>query len=63
MEYVKKDDSDTIFVPDNAVTQPIKRTLPKWGRNWLCSCGSGLKYKKCCLNRDTNFDLLINSKD
>src|ERR1700691_3422576 len=22
---------------------------PKLGRNDLCSCGSGLKYKKCCL--------------
>ena len=20
-------------------------------RNELCSCGSGLKYKKCCLNK------------
>lgn len=21
------------------------------GRNDLCQCGSGLKYKKCCLNK------------
>ncbi len=31
------------------VTQPIKREYPKWGRNWPCFCGSGLKFKKCCL--------------
>lgn len=24
----------------------------KIGRNELCPCGSGLKYKKCCLNKD-----------
>lgn len=26
-------------------------TLKKTGRNDLCPCGSGLKYKKCCLRR------------
>lgn len=25
------------------------RTLPKIGRNSLCQCGSGLKYKRCCI--------------
>ena len=29
---------------------PYIRTLPKLGRNDLCLCGSGKKYKKCCLN-------------
>ncbi|MBN8247774.1 MAG: SEC-C domain-containing protein [Verrucomicrobia bacterium] len=24
---------------------------PKIGRNDPCPCGSGLKFKKCCLNR------------
>ncbi|MBF0360862.1 MAG: SEC-C domain-containing protein [Oligoflexia bacterium] len=24
----------------------------KIGRNELCFCGSGLKYKKCCLQRE-----------
>ena len=27
--------------------QPIKRDMPKVGRNDLCPCGSGKKYKKC----------------
>ncbi|MBU0958513.1 MAG: SEC-C domain-containing protein [Nanoarchaeota archaeon] len=26
----------------------------KIGRNEKCFCGSGLKYKKCCLNRRKN---------
>jgi len=29
--------------------QPIKHRGPKWGRNEPCLCGSGKKYKKCCL--------------
>jgi len=28
--------------------KPIKRDAPKVGRNDLCPCGSGKKYKKCC---------------
>lgn len=30
--------------------QPLD-TTPKIGRNDLCPCGSGKKYKKCCLNK------------
>ncbi len=29
----------------------VKRTTPKIGRNDPCTCGSGKKYKKCCLNK------------
>jgi hypothetical protein len=29
---------------------PYTRPEPKIGRNDYCRCGSGLKYKKCCLN-------------
>ena len=28
---------------------PIVKNGPKIGRNDLCPCKSGLKYKKCCL--------------
>lgn len=28
---------------------------PKIGRNDKCPCGSGLKYKKCCLNKDKGY--------
>lgn len=30
------------------------RTKPKIGRNESCPCGSGKKYKKCCMNKDRN---------
>jgi uncharacterized protein YecA (UPF0149 family) len=30
--------------------QPI-RVAPQPGRNELCSCGSGIKYKRCCLSK------------
>lgn len=30
-------------------TPPIRRTSPKIGRNAPCPCGSGRKYKKCCI--------------
>jgi len=29
-----------------------RKNNPKPGRNELCHCGSGLKYKKCCLNKE-----------
>ena len=28
--------------------QPVRRGLPKIGRNDPCPCGSGKKYKNCC---------------
>ena len=31
--------------------EPI-RTTPKIGRNEPCSCGSGKKYKHCCIHND-----------
>ena len=37
------------------VTMPITRRRARWGRNWLCLCGSGKKYKRCCMNEINNF--------
>lgn len=37
---IRKDDMD--------LPKPMKRVLPKVGRNDLCPCGSGKKFKKCC---------------
>jgi len=34
-----------------ALAREIKRGRPRFGRNSPCPCGSGLKYKKCCLKR------------
>ena len=41
-----------MIVPLQEVQRPIKRKTPKIGRNQPCPCGSGLKYKKCCLNKE-----------
>ena len=30
--------------------EPVTRETPKVGRNDPCPCGSGKKYKKCCLH-------------
>jgi hypothetical protein len=35
------------------VTTPIRNIVPKLGRNDPCWCGSGKKYKKCHLGKDT----------
>ncbi len=32
-----------------ALRRELKRGRPKFGRNSPCPCGSGLKFKKCCL--------------
>ena len=36
----------------NAPVQTVVRPGPKIGRNEPCPCGSGRKYKKCCLGKD-----------
>ena len=34
-----------------AMARERKRGRPRFGRNSPCPCGSGVKYKKCCLDR------------
>ena len=36
--------------------------MPKIGRNSLCPCGSGLKYKHCCLSKDEARELEENER-
>ena len=36
---------------DRAQQLTIRRDKPKIGRNEPCPCGSGRKYKKCCINK------------
>ena len=38
------------FKKDYGVIKKV-RTEPKINRNSLCPCDSGLKYKKCCINK------------
>lgn len=33
---------------DDSASQPAQRSVDKVGRNDMCTCGSGKKYKKCC---------------
>jgi len=35
----------------NKISEPV-RVEPKVGRNAPCPCGSGKKYKKCCMKND-----------
>ena len=37
--------------PTGKLQETVTRGL-KIGRNDLCPCGSGLKYKKCCLGKE-----------
>jgi hypothetical protein len=42
------------FGDPQGLLSPVKRvqkSAPKIGRNDPCPCGSGLKYKRCCLNK------------
>ncbi|WP_449304922.1 SEC-C metal-binding domain-containing protein [Persicimonas caeni] len=32
--------------------ETFERELPKIGRNDPCHCGSGRKYKRCCMRKD-----------
>ena len=36
------------------IREPYVRPAPKVGRNELCSCNSGRKYKNCCLRNEAN---------
>lgn len=47
-EYIKPIDLDS----DNPFGIPYERKTPKVGRNEECPCGSGKKYKKCCIMKE-----------
>ena len=47
------------------IPEPLhKNAQPKPGRNQVCPCGSGLKFKRCCLNKPktTNNPILCSPK-
>ena len=48
-EAAGEDDADDDL--DEPVVMPFVRAEPKVGRNDPCPCGSGKKYKKCCLDK------------
>jgi SEC-C motif-containing protein len=51
-EFAREED-EWQFVDGKTVAQvPLYRDEPKVGRNDPCPCGSGKKYKKCCLLKE-----------
>ncbi|MCG8641256.1 MAG: preprotein translocase subunit SecA [Desulfobacterales bacterium] len=50
-EMRRKEQEDLTFSHSDgsAINKPIKRTKEKLKRNDPCHCGSGKKYKKCCM--------------
>ena len=42
---------DELFNPAYSVAEPFKRSKAKIGRNDPCPCGSGKKFKKCCIGK------------
>ena len=50
--FFRKEDGRWFYVEGNVhAKQPVRRETPKIGRNDPCPCGSGKKYKKCCMPR------------
>ena len=49
-EKFTDDEINEHFKPVNPTAKQMNRRPPKVGRNELCPCGSGRKFKKCCLN-------------
>lgn len=45
----KKIDGKWYFMDGDVTSGTVQRTEPKIGRNDPCHCGSGKKFKKCCL--------------
>lgn len=50
-ELKSKDSRDKYSSPMWGTHNPIVREEPKVGRNDLCPCGSGKKFKKCCMDK------------
>jgi hypothetical protein len=45
------EEAKTVIAEEEALIEPYVRPEPKVGRNDPCPCGSGKKYKKCCMER------------
>jgi hypothetical protein len=50
-EAIEETEEDYEDEPEEIV-EPSERETPKIGRNSPCPCGSGRKYKKCCMGKD-----------
>ena len=50
------------FIEEESEANIMKEPF-KVGRNDPCPCGSGKKYKKCCINKESNFYLISLTRD
>jgi preprotein translocase subunit SecA len=50
VQVVKKEEMYT-NKDESAIKKPVRRTESKVGRNDPCPCGSGKKYKQCCISK------------
>lgn len=48
-EYTEEYDKKGIVPMLDWKLKPMKRKEPKINRNEICPCGSGKKYKNCCM--------------
>lgn len=48
----ERERSRGILISNGTTGEPYVRSGKKIGRNDLCPCGSGKKYKHCCMNKD-----------
>ena len=51
IHYSDKENTRYTNTSKNQPVLTLKRDQPKVGRNEPCPCGSGKKYKKCCLRK------------
>ena len=51
VQVVKPEEMHTNRGDESAVKKPVRRTEAKVGRNDPCPCGSGKKYKQCCMRK------------
>ncbi len=50
-------------IRNEQITMPITRKRPRWQRNWPCVCGSGKKFKSCCLSQSEIMDSLDGNQE
>ncbi len=53
-KHEKKSEDGNYYHDYSTPGLPFVNTTPKTGRNVPCPCGSGKKYKKCCLDKPVN---------
>ena len=56
-ERVAKETGTGAAVNAQVKKQPVRKAASKVGPNDPCPCGSGQKYKKCCMQKDKTSDM------